>query len=246
MKRTSRYKLNKRGKITIYAFIFLVILFIYIFISSSFFELKNIAVNGNEKLNINQIKKLTSIGVGKNLFQYNLKDIEENIKSNPYIKYVEVKRKIPNQLIINIKENTEDFIINLDKKYLYIQNDGLILSEKSKIENKNIPIISGLKIKEYRLKEKIKIDKSTSEKYFILMLKSLKKNNMIRELKTIDINKNFINLKTKDGIRVKLKLDSNIDYNINRLNEILINLKSEKLKDGELDLLNDKQATYLP
>ena len=152
MKRTSRYKLNKRGKITIYAFIFLVILFIYIFISSSFFELKNIAVNGNEKLNINQIKKLTSIGVGKNLFQYNLKDIEENIKSNPYIKYVEVKRKIPNQLIINIKENTEDFIINLDKKYLYIQNDGLILSEKSKIENKNIPIISGLKIKEYRLK----------------------------------------------------------------------------------------------
>ncbi|MBW4864309.1 MAG: FtsQ-type POTRA domain-containing protein, partial [Paeniclostridium sp.] len=99
MKRTSRYKLNKRGKITIYAFIFLVILFIYIFISSSFFELKNIAVNGNEKLNINQIKKLTSIGVGKNLFQYNLKDIEENIKSNPYIKYVEVKRKIPNQLI---------------------------------------------------------------------------------------------------------------------------------------------------
>ena len=78
------------------------------------------------------------------------------------------------------------------------------------------------------------------------MLKSLKKNNMIRELKTIDINKNFINLKTKDGIRVKLKLDSNIEYNINRLNEILINLKSEKLKDGELDLLNDKQATYLP
>ena len=120
------------------------------------------------------------------------------------------------------------------------------MSEKSKIENKNIPIISGLKIKEYRLKEKIKIDKSTSEKYFILMLKSLKKNNMIRELKTIDINKNFINLKTKDGIRVKLKLDSNIEYNINRLNEILINLKSEKLKDGELDLLNDKQATYLP
>lgn len=155
MKRTSRYKLNKRGKITIYAFIFLVILFIYIFISSSFWT-KNIAVNGNEKLNINQIKKLTSIGVGKNLFQYNLKDIEENIKSNPYIKYVEVKRKIPNQLIINIKENTEDFIINLDKKYLYIQNDGLILSEKSKIENKNIPIISGLKIKEYRLKEKNK------------------------------------------------------------------------------------------
>ncbi|EPZ60281.1 POTRA domain, FtsQ-type family protein [[Clostridium] sordellii ATCC 9714] len=154
MKRTSRYKLNKRGKITIYAFIFLVILFIYIFISSSFFELKNIEVNGNEKLNTNQIKKLTSIGVGKNLFQYNLKDIEENIKSNPYIKYVEVKRKIPNQLIINIKENTEDFIINLDKKYLYIQSDGLILSEKSKIENKNIPIISGLKIKEYRLKEK--------------------------------------------------------------------------------------------
>ncbi|EPZ60280.1 hypothetical protein H477_1113 [[Clostridium] sordellii ATCC 9714] len=40
---------------------------------------------------------------------------------------------------------------------------------------------------------------------------------MIRELKTIDINKNFINIKTKDGIRVKLKLDSNIEYNINRL-----------------------------
>ena len=68
MKKTNKYKLNKRGKITIYAFIFLVILFIYIFISSSFFELKNIVVNGNEKLNTSQINKLTSIGVGKNLF----------------------------------------------------------------------------------------------------------------------------------------------------------------------------------
>ncbi|GKZ06941.1 cell division protein FtsQ/DivIB [Paraclostridium bifermentans] len=79
----NKCKLNKRGKFAIYAFILLVILFIYICISSSIFELKQIDVDGNSKITKSDIIKIGDIETGKNIFKYNLNDVEKKIIGKP-------------------------------------------------------------------------------------------------------------------------------------------------------------------
>lgn len=143
----NKCKLNKRGKFAIYAFILLVILFIYICISSSIFELKQIDVDGNSKITKSDIIKIGDIETGKNIFKYNLNDVEKKLLVNPYIKYVKVSRKFPDKLVITIKENSEYAIIKEGASYIYIGENGLVLSEQKDIKNKNIPLVSGIEIK---------------------------------------------------------------------------------------------------
>lgn len=241
----NKCKLNKRGKFAIYAFILLVILFIYICISSSIFELKQIDVDGNSKITKSDIIKIGDIETGKNIFKYNLNDVEKNLLVNPYIKYVKVSRKFPDKLVITIKENSEYAIIKEGASYIYIGENGLVLSEQKDIKNKNIPLVSGIEIKNKKLNTKIKINSDKSND-IILAIDILKKNNMSRKIENIKINKNKMYMKTDDNTNIVLKIDEDIEYNINRLKAILVDLKSNNKKGGNIDLTSKEQAIYSP
>lgn len=241
----NKCKLNKRGKFAIDAFILLVILFIYICISSSIFELKQIDVDGNSKITKSDIIKIGDIETGKNIFKYNLNDVEKKLLVNPYIKYVKVSRKFPDKLVITIKENSEYAIIKEGASYIYIGENGLVLSEQKDIKNKNIPLVSGIEIKNKKLNTKIKINSDKSN-YIILAIDTLKKNNMSRKIESIKINKNKMYMKTDDNTNIVLKIDEDIEYNINRLKAILVDLKSNNKKGGNIDLTSKEQAIYSP
>lgn len=241
----NKCRLNKRGKFAIYAFILLVILLIYICISSSIFELKAVSLNGNNKITKNDVVKIASIEEGKNIFKYNLKDIEEKLLGNPYIKYAKATRKFPDKLVINIKENSEDAIIKDGKSYVYLGVDGLVLSEKKEITNKNIPLVSGIQIKDKQVNTKVKINSNKSN-YIILTIDTLKKNNMSRKIESININQNTMIMKTYENTNINLKLDEDIVYNINRLKAILVDLKTSNKKGGSVDLTSKEQAIYSP
>lgn len=241
----NKCKLNKRGKFAIYAFILLVILFIYICISSSIFELKQIDVDGNSKITKSDIIKIGDIETGKNIFKYNLNDVEKNLLVNPYIKYVKVSRKFPDKLVITIKENSEYAIIKEGASYIYIGENGLVLSEQKVIKNKNIPLVSGIEIKNKKLNTKIKINSDKSND-IILAIDTLKNNNMSRKIESIKINKNKMYMKTDDNTNIVLKIDEDIEYNINRLKAILVDLKSNNKKGGNIDLTSKEQAIYSP
>lgn len=241
----NKCKLNKRGKFAIYAFILLVILFIYICISSSIFELKQIDVDGNSKITKSDIIKIGDIETGKNIFKYNLNDVEKKLLVNPYIKYVKVSRKFPDKLVITIKENSEYAIIKEGASYIYIGENGLVLSEQKDINNKKIPLVSGIEIKNKKLNTKIKINSDKSND-IILAIDTLKKNNMSRKVESIKINKNKMYMKTDDNTNIVLKLDEDIEYNINRLKAILVDLKSNNKKGGNIDLTSKEQAIYSP
>lgn len=241
----NKCKLNKRGKFAIYAFILLVILFIYICISSSIFELKQIDVDGNSKITKSDIIKIGDIETGKNIFKYNLNDVEKKLLVNPYIKYVKVSRKFPDKLVITIKENSEYAIIKEGASYIYIGENGLVLSEQKVIKNKNIPLVSGIEIKNKKLNTKIKINSDKSND-IILAIYTLKKNNMSRKIENIKINKNKMYMKTDDNTNIVLKIDEDIEYNINRLKAILVDLKSNNKKGGNIDLTSKEQAIYSP
>lgn len=241
----NKCKLNKRGKFAIYAFILLVILFIYICISSSIFELKQIDVDGNSKITKSDIIKIGDIETGKNIFKYNLNDVEKKLLVNPYIKYVKVSRKFPDKLVITIKENSEYAIIKEGASYIYIGENGLVLSEQKDIKNKNIPLVSGIEIKNKKLNTKIKINSDKSND-IILAIDTLKKNNMSRKVESIKINKNKMYMKTDDNTNIVLKIDEDIEYNTNRLKAILVDLKSNNKKGGNIDLTSKEQAIYSP
>lgn len=69
---------------------------------------------------------------------------------------------------------------------------------------------------------------------------------MSRKVESIKINKNKMYMKTDDNTNIVLKIDEDIEYNINRLKAILVDLKSNNKKGGNIDLTSKEQAIYSP
>ena len=82
---------------------------------------------GNKKLSYDKIIKASMCNIGENIFKINMKKGEESLKRLPYIKECKIKRKLPNEIIIEIEERKEVAIISYIGSFVYIDKEGYIL-----------------------------------------------------------------------------------------------------------------------
>ena len=96
---------------------------------SPLFSIEEIEVQGNLKVSKNEIKILSEINIGENLFIVNNNNIINKIKSNPYIEEVNVTKLLPDKVLIEVKERKATYALKHNGKYIYINNQGYILEE---------------------------------------------------------------------------------------------------------------------
>ncbi len=123
----------------------LLVLFIFVAIiatmTSPLFNIKKITIEGNEKITSDEIISLSQINIEENTYKLNMKKVKERILENPYIKSVEIKRKLPSDILISVEERKTTFMIEYGSSYVYINNQGYILEVSS--EKLEVPIIQG-------------------------------------------------------------------------------------------------------
>lgn len=111
------------------------------FMMSPLFNLAEIQVANNEKISTDTIISLSKLTIGDNIYKTSINKIKKNIKQNAYIESVEVKRKLPNIIQVNVKERKTTYNLEYANSFVYINNQGYILDI---LENKlDVPIIEG-------------------------------------------------------------------------------------------------------
>ena len=118
---------------------------IFAFLKSPFFNIEeiNVKIDHNTILTETEIKELSNIVVGQNMFSISKKGSIENIETNSYVESVKIKRKVPNKIEIEVIERTIAFQIQLDGAYAYVDNYGVVIDQKN--EKKDCVIITGHK-----------------------------------------------------------------------------------------------------
>lgn len=144
-KPSNKKKPNKQSNTIIflkYTFLFALLLgAIVYFMLSPLFNIKSIIVSNNEKITAEEIISLSRITIGENIFKIRLKDIERSVKESPYIDSVIVKRKLPNDIKIEVVERNATYMLEFVNSMVYINNQGYILEITE--EKINAPIIIG-------------------------------------------------------------------------------------------------------
>lgn len=108
---------------------------------SPLFNIEEIKVIGNDKIDTSTIISLSGIKKEKNIFQISKDKAINGIKENPYINSVNIKRQLPGTIEINIKERKVAYQIKVINSYILIDYQGYILEVSSK--NARVPIIEG-------------------------------------------------------------------------------------------------------
>jgi len=89
-KRKKVRKIKMRISSILFALVF-IFWGIYYLLQSDLMNLKEIELNGNEQIEAEEIIYISNLVTNRNIFKYNLKEVEENIKSHPYIKEVKIQ-----------------------------------------------------------------------------------------------------------------------------------------------------------
>ncbi|MCH1968504.1 cell division protein FtsQ/DivIB [Romboutsia hominis] len=127
-------RLKKGALINILILILIIIVILYTLLNSKIFNSNQIRIEGNEKISKDYIVRILDLREDKNIFMYNLKDMEKELEENKYIEDVRVKREFPNKLHIIIIEKEISGIIQDDGLKCYIDNKGKFIDKVKKDE----------------------------------------------------------------------------------------------------------------
>ncbi len=125
-------KLRKAILIIIIMLILIIIFTLILF--SDLFSIKQITVVNNSKISSEEIIEKSDLMVGSNMFKKLKVKSKANIKKEPYIENVKIKKKLNGEVIIEVEERVPTYMLVKEVGYAYINNQGYIL------ENSEIPL----------------------------------------------------------------------------------------------------------
>ena len=242
----NKKRINTSKVVIIFSLIFIVVIVLYTSLNSGIFNCDNIEIEGNKYVESEYIIKALEVNNNKNIFRYNIKDMEEILLNNKYIDKVEIKRLLPNTLKVSIIE--KEIVANLynEEIYCYIDKEGNFIDEIDENNKDNEVITVHIDYNKTDSQE-IKFKNEENKKRLLYLLEYIKEEGIYKKIDNIDMTKpNSINMGTKEDINILLNSDEELKYNISRLAMILADLQNKKQKGGEIDLSTGKYALYRP
>ena len=238
-----RRKINTNKLMGILFFSLLLTLGTCFFLKSDFFFLKQVVINNNKYLSKEDVNNLLNLEKNKNIFFYDLQNLENRVKESAYVKDCEIKRKIPNKLIVDVKEKNIIGPLYNGKSYCYIDDQGKFVDELKEIENDELVISIA-----YTLSNKtLKFNNENDRNKLITLYKKLDEENILLQIKTVDFRKEKeIIMKGKTGLTICLNKDNNIEKNIVKLSKVMIDLQNRKELYGKVDFTYDNYLLYSP
>ena len=103
-----------------------------IFSLSSYFIVASIKVEGNKYFTDEEIVAMSHAKPGKNII-YNLgsSSFKKYLTENPYIAEVNVNRKLPSTIEINVQERQQVLAVTYSDEYLILDKEGILLRKTS-------------------------------------------------------------------------------------------------------------------
>lgn len=185
IKTEAQLKKEKRRKKL--ALFLLIVIAICLFLLSPIFNLKNVNIVGNSKVSSEEILSLSGLVHNESIFKVNKASVSNKIYKNPYIENIEIRRKIPSTINIQVVERETRFMLEFANAYVYINSQGYMLEITQ--EKAEVPLISGFTT------ELEEINPGNR-----LCTEDLKRLQIVIEIMEVAKNNNIANLVTKVDI----------------------------------------------
>jgi len=203
--------------------------------SSDFCNIKDVIIKGNDYLSEDEIFYKSGIQLDKNIFKLDLKESIDYLKQEIWIKEIEIKRVIPNKIIISITERKAAAIVHIGEEYFFSTKEGIVLSKIDRPkEGFVLPLLSGLIIDEIKIGEII--DKSE----FRMALESINSAEVILPKKFCRVEilspDDFMICNKNDTLKVRVNRPEVIISKENLLRESLDKIERGKLLVEYIDI----------
>lgn len=193
--------------------------------SSRIFALKEVGVQGYERVLPAEIINASGLTFGQNLFSINLSKVRRDIMTIPWISSVSIRKSPPHKIDIAVTERKAYCMILLDHLY-YTDGNGIIFKKVNDSDPLNYPVITGFDVKGDQFVD-VPLGPVVNAVSFI---RNLDQDSLVvsKDISELHVDNTGYTVITNDGLMIRFGTDD-LTYRINKLNAI-INYFGDKMQ----------------
>lgn len=120
----------------------------FLVVDSPHFRLQELAVEGLEELNPQDIWAWIQVAPGEHLWAINLSSIEKRLETNPRVDSASVQRVLPGRLLVTVEERSGVLLVPHHQGYLELDPGGWALAWHEDPVAPGLPVATGLSLGE--------------------------------------------------------------------------------------------------
>lgn len=118
---------------------------VYLASQSQIFNVRHIAVAGNQKVSRERILKLSGISADSNILKISTGAVEKRIMREVWLKKVRVRRELPLDISISVEERRPLAVVSLRGLFFLVDEEGKVLQSERSNVFPGFPVIGGLR-----------------------------------------------------------------------------------------------------
>lgn len=166
LKEARKKKANRR--LLFYLSIFFLLISAIVYLQSPLSHIKRIEVAGSNVVPNEEIIKLSGLSAGTNIWVINEKDAKEKMKSHPMIESVEIKRKLPQTVVINVKERNVVGFVKSDSEFNPVLENGMIVTASNLKNQGDGPLLNNFDDEQYLVRMAAELSKIPEDIYNLI------------------------------------------------------------------------------
>ena len=131
-------------------------------------EIKEILFVGDEVYSETEILEAGGISMGQNMLTVRENKLNKDITAVlPFISKIDVEYQLPHILSLNVVSTKEQLILKCDRKYICVDSQGKVVSDKKKKLDEGQFLVQGFADQEYTVGDDFVVSEENAERYRI-------------------------------------------------------------------------------
>ena len=152
-----------------------------------FFKVDTITVEGAQKYRAEEIVAGMDVKQGDNRYLWNkVKVSDAMLEKFPYLQSVQIRRHLPNALVVTVTECSASVAIASNGGYLLLSKEGKALEQSA--NSNGLPVVTGMTLTDVPLGKILSSDSSEAADDLLTILQTLDAADMLKDLAFINLS----------------------------------------------------------
>ena len=218
-----------------------------VFAVTLFFRMDHISVTGNERYSEQEVLDASGLSTGSNLYFLNKFDVKETIfEQLPYVEEVKIYRKLPDTLMIEVRECAAVAGVESENGVWLISDQGKLL-EETEAPPLGCPRILGVPLIDPVASKPADFGEDAAYRAGVVLtlLRESAERSMRDKIYTVDMSDDTALILTYLGrFTVRLPWTADIGYKLESLATVADYLENNET--GLIDLMTEGKASFIP
>ena len=223
-----------------------VTIFVILLTKTNVFHLSRVEVSNNKMIDKEKVFIASGLQLGQDIFRINVKKVEKNLLSHPYIKNVKVRRRLPNKMYITVEERIEAMVISSMGSYIYLDDEGIIVNVLTENKENNLLEIKNVELETMIVGQQVVLGNNIDINDIIKFIRLCEEENLLESIKCIEFDTDTkIFFELKSGTKVAFGGQNKVQYKLRYLLKIIEKRKEQNLTlKGTIDFERGEYPTF--